>query len=250
MEAAFTEKLLYFPRSYYAPGHRYFYGEQISRLGDQCTNLNYRHLCTRSFHGIPTYALAIGVFSNRMKLSRADLNGWVTIAISCLKSNASRKIAFVLPPSPPYGLLSLKHQLNVAVEEAGVASWVSVIVLEKMPEKIFISARSRLVDVVIDSLSHNGHSTTMDSIASGIPVVTWPGITPASRVSASLLLNASERRLVRPSYPSAPSAIDMGIICSSKRGMGELAHPNKSRVVQSENITLFSEEEWSSEFER
>ncbi len=53
-----------------------------------------------------------------------------------------------------------------------------------MPEHL---ARHRLADLCLDTLYYNGHTTGSDALWAGVPFVTLPGATFASRVGASLL---------------------------------------------------------------
>jgi protein O-GlcNAc transferase len=48
-------------------------------------------------------------------------------------------------------------------------------------------ARHRAADLMLDTRLYNGHTTTSDALWTGLPVVTCPGASFASRVSASLL---------------------------------------------------------------
>jgi protein O-GlcNAc transferase len=48
-------------------------------------------------------------------------------------------------------------------------------------------ARHRQADVFLDTLPYNAHSTAIDALRAGLPVVTCPGRSLASRVGASLL---------------------------------------------------------------
>jgi protein O-GlcNAc transferase len=48
-------------------------------------------------------------------------------------------------------------------------------------------ARHRQADLFLDTLPYNAHSTAIDALWAGLPVVTCPGRTFAGRVGASLL---------------------------------------------------------------
>jgi protein O-GlcNAc transferase len=48
-------------------------------------------------------------------------------------------------------------------------------------------ARHRLADLFLDTLPYNAHTTASDALWAGLPVLTCPGATFASRVAASLL---------------------------------------------------------------
>jgi predicted O-linked N-acetylglucosamine transferase (SPINDLY family) len=48
-------------------------------------------------------------------------------------------------------------------------------------------ARVGLADLFVDTLHYNAHSTAADALWAGVPVLTCPGATFASRVAASLL---------------------------------------------------------------
>jgi predicted O-linked N-acetylglucosamine transferase (SPINDLY family) len=53
-----------------------------------------------------------------------------------------------------------------------------------LPEHL---ARHRLADVLLDTAPCNAHTTASDALWAGLPVLTCPGETFASRVAASLL---------------------------------------------------------------
>jgi predicted O-linked N-acetylglucosamine transferase (SPINDLY family) len=48
-------------------------------------------------------------------------------------------------------------------------------------------ARLRLADLFLDTLYYNAHTTAADALWAGVPVLTCPGATFASRVAGSLL---------------------------------------------------------------
>jgi predicted O-linked N-acetylglucosamine transferase (SPINDLY family) len=58
---------------------------------------------------------------------------------------------------------------------------------ERMPSQADHLARHRLAGVALDTLPFNGHSTTIDALWAGLPVITCVGTTFPGRVAASLL---------------------------------------------------------------
>lgn len=59
-------------------------------------------------------------------------------------------------------------------------------------------ARIALADLFLDTRPYNAHTTAMDALWSGVPVLTCPGGTFASRVAASLLQTAGLPELIAP----------------------------------------------------
>ena len=60
-------------------------------------------------------------------------------------------------------------------------------------------ARLRLGDLFLDTLYYNAHTTACDALWAGLPVVTHPGQTFASRVAGSLLNAVGLPELIVPS---------------------------------------------------
>jgi predicted O-linked N-acetylglucosamine transferase (SPINDLY family) len=57
-------------------------------------------------------------------------------------------------------------------------------------------ARHRLADVFLDTRLCNAHTTAVDAVWAGLPVITCPGETFASRVAASVLSAAGLEDLI------------------------------------------------------
>jgi protein O-GlcNAc transferase len=60
-------------------------------------------------------------------------------------------------------------------------------------------ARQTLADLFLDTHDCNGHTTAIDALWCGVPVVTFPGQHVASRVAASALAAIGMEELARPS---------------------------------------------------
>jgi predicted O-linked N-acetylglucosamine transferase (SPINDLY family) len=79
-------------------------------------------------------------------------------------------------------------------EKAGIGA-ERIIFGEKL-EKGEHLARLKLADLFLDTLYYNGHTCTTDALYAGVPVLTLPGNTFASRVGASLVQTAGLPELV------------------------------------------------------
>jgi len=75
--------------------------------------------------------------------------------------------------------------LRTAVHRAGVAAQ-RIVFAQRVSHEEHL-ARFRLADVFLDTFLCNGHTTTIEALGAGVPVITLPGETVVSRVAASLL---------------------------------------------------------------
>lgn len=130
----------------------------------------------RQQYGLPEDAVVYCNFNQLYKLDPATLRMWVNI----------------LQRVPNSVLWLLRFP---AVGEAHVQAWAQAEGLTQPGRIIFSNVaakeehvrRGQLADVCLDTPLCNGHTTGMDVLWAGTPVVTWPGETLASRVAASQL---------------------------------------------------------------
>ncbi|KAH8024981.1 hypothetical protein HPB51_002395 [Rhipicephalus microplus] len=130
----------------------------------------------RQQYGLPEDAVVYCNFNQLYKLDPATLRMWVNI----------------LQRVPNSVLWLLRFP---AVGEANVQAWAQAEGLTQPGRIIFSNVaakeehvrRGQLADVCLDTPLCNGHTTGMDVLWAGTPVVTWPGETLASRVAASQL---------------------------------------------------------------
>jgi predicted O-linked N-acetylglucosamine transferase (SPINDLY family) len=81
---------------------------------------------------------------------------------------------------------------------------------QRLPASEDHLARLRLADLFLDTLHYNAHATAADALWAGVPVLTCPGETFASRVAGSLLHAVGLPELIAASladYAALASAI-------------------------------------------
>ena len=66
----------------------------------------------------------------------------------------------------------------------------------KVPDTATHLARHRCADLFLDTFNHGAHATAADALGAGLPLLTCPGQTFASRVAASLLTQAGLPELI------------------------------------------------------
>jgi predicted O-linked N-acetylglucosamine transferase (SPINDLY family) len=130
---------------------------------------------TRASLGLPEDAVVLCCFNQTYKLSPHMLDLWVRIL-----AGAPRTVLWMLAWNP-----HAKENLLRELAERGV-----------VPERIFFAskidlaghiARLRSADLFLDTWPCNAHTTASEALWAGVPVLTVPGPTFASRVAASLV---------------------------------------------------------------
>lgn len=157
-----------------------YYTEALCRLPHsyQCNDRQRsiaREHPVRSAHGLPAAGVVFGAFNQSYKIDRTSFQVWLRILAAV-----------------PDSVLWLLGQSEVAVDnlsreaaQAGIARERLVFAPFAPPEQHL--ARLQLIDVALDTLVCNGHTTTSDALWAGVPVVTARGRHFSSRVSESLL---------------------------------------------------------------
>jgi predicted O-linked N-acetylglucosamine transferase (SPINDLY family) len=159
--------------------HAAHYTEQIAQL-DGCYQPNdaARPLppCpSRAELGLPDDAVVLCCFNQTYKLSPNMLNLWARIL-----ADAPRTVLWMLAWNP-----HAKDNLLRELAARGVASG-RVFFAAKLDLASHI-ARLRSADLFLDTWPCNAHTTASEALWAGVPVLTVPGSTFASRVAASLV---------------------------------------------------------------
>ncbi len=169
--------------------HQPFFAEQLCRL-PHCYLPHdpqepiAREAMTRAQWGLPEQGLVFCSFNTPQKLDRATFDIWLgllrDVAGSLLWLHGGDTLA----------------QANLRkVAEAGEVD-SRRLVFANRPAKPEHLARLALADIALDTRSYNGHTTSLDALWAGVPLVTELGAQFASRVAASALVAAGLPGLV------------------------------------------------------
>jgi predicted O-linked N-acetylglucosamine transferase (SPINDLY family) len=159
--AAYREQLVLLPHCYLATDHTQPVAESAG---------------TRAGHGLPEGGVVFCAFNNSYKLEPERFGVWMRVL--------DRVPGSVLWLSPVAE--RVEQNLRREAEARGVAGG-RLVFARRVAGKAEHLARHRLADLFLDTAVYNGHTTACDALWAGLPVLTAPGETFASRVAASLL---------------------------------------------------------------
>src|SRR5262249_27438769 len=157
------------------------YSEQIVQLPncyhpcDETTTVSDK-VFTRAELRLPEAAPVFCCFNRADKIAEATFDVWIRLL------DAVEGSVFWLP--------QLNETAETNLRRAAAARRVDpkrLVFAPQMPRLEDHLARHRQADVFLDTLPYNAHSTAIDALRAGLPVVTCPGRTFAGRVGASLL---------------------------------------------------------------
>lgn len=139
---------------------------------------------TRQQYGLPDDAIVFCNFNQLYKIDPATLKMWVNIL------NRTPKGVLWLLRFPQVG----EANIHVAAQQMGLKN--GKIIFSNVAAKEEHVRRGQLADVCLDTPLCNGHTTGMDVLWAGTPMVTLPGETLASRVASSQLHTLGMKELV------------------------------------------------------
>jgi protein O-GlcNAc transferase len=159
-QAYFTEQFAYLPHTYQATND----AQTVSK-----------QMITKSQYGLPEDGIVFCCFNQTYKIDETCFSVWVSI----LKTTDDSVLWLYSDSS------IVKDNLIQAAIQKGLDP-NRLIFAKRVPKPEYL-LRHTLVDLALDTLLYNGHTTTSDALYMGIPVVTLKGKSFASRVSSSLL---------------------------------------------------------------
>ncbi len=159
-ECLFTESLAYMPDSYYMFNNRQ--APQACQL-------------SRSELGLPEEGFVFCCFNNHYKIEPAVFDIWMR-----LLKRVPGSVLWLYQSGD-----AVAGNLGREAEMRGVSS-NRLIYAPHVSNEVHL-ARYRLADLFLDTFLYNAHTTAIEALWAGLPVLTCPGRVMPSRVAASLL---------------------------------------------------------------
>lgn len=171
-EDLFMEKIVYMPSSYFMLDNSREPPElQLTRV--EC--------------GLPVEGFVFCCFNNSNKIEPGVFDVWMNL----LKRVTGSVLWLYL------GSDEAVRNLQREAELRGVSS--SRLIFAPRVRNDRHVARYRLADLFLDTFLYNGHTTAIEALWAGLPVLTYPGQIMPSRVAASLLISAGLEEMIAKS---------------------------------------------------
>jgi len=174
-------------------GDEVFYHERIWRM-PRCYFVNDRRRglpapAARAAAGLPENALVLACLNQTYKISAPMFAIWMEGL-----RRVPDAVLWLLA-----GVARARFNLRAHAARAGVDP-ARLLFAPPMPQEAHI-ARLRCADLALDTLPVGSHTTACDALWAGVPMLTCPGRTFASRVGASILRAAGLPELIAASLP-------------------------------------------------
>jgi predicted O-linked N-acetylglucosamine transferase (SPINDLY family) len=174
-EAEFTENLVYLPDTYQANHDAH----EVSA-----------EPMTRAQFELPEDAFVFCDFNQARKIDRTVFRAWMAIL--------KRVPGSVLWLMKDDDLAESNLRRHAALDDVEPGR---LVFSPPLPNRLHL-ARYRLADLFLDTFAYNAHTGTSDALWAGLPVLTCPGRTFATRVASSLLRAAGLPQLIAPDIPA------------------------------------------------
>jgi len=138
----------------------------------------------------PARPLTFGCFNRMTKWTQPTLDAWAQILRAVDRSRLILKCR-------PFAEPAMRARVQQRFAREGLAGRVELRPWE--PTFPAALAAHNDIDIGLDTFPYQGTTTTCDALLMGVPVVSWQGDTPASRVALSLLSAVGLEELAAPS---------------------------------------------------
>ena len=169
-------------------GDEIFYTEKVLRLDCYQPNDRKRPVAerapTRAEEGLPEDAFVFCCLNGSQKITPAIFKLWMEVL-----RRVPGSVLWLLSSST-----DIDGRLRQMAEQHGIAA-SRLIFADKKPNPVHL-ARYPLADLFLDTHPYGAHTTAADALWMGVPILTIPGATFASRVCADVVRAAGQADLV------------------------------------------------------
>ena len=185
------------------PDHEIYYSEKVVRLACYQPNDRKRQVAARipvrADEGLPDGVFVYCCLNGVQKITADTFDSWMTIL-----SQVPASVLWLLSGSD-----ETDARLKSRAAQSGVAP-ERIIFAAKKPNPEHV-ARYALADLFLDTFPYGAHTTAADAVWMGVPVLTTPGGSFATRVCASVSYAAGLGEFVCPSREAyVARAVDFG----------------------------------------
>jgi len=163
------------------PSHQVFYTEKVAYLPhtymvDDSNRIPAKKKFTKSELGLPDEGFVFCCFNNDYKLNEQVITSWSNIL-----RESPKAILWISENNPQF-------QMNLAAElnHRGINT-DRIVFAKRLDSMADHLARYALADLFLDTFPYNAHTTAIDCLKAGTPLLTLLGESFAGRVAASLL---------------------------------------------------------------
>jgi predicted O-linked N-acetylglucosamine transferase (SPINDLY family) len=161
--------------------HQQFYAEKVVYLPntymvDDSKRIPSTRVFTREEFGLPQNAFVFCCFNNDYKFNPQVLDNWSRILL------AAKNSVIWISENNEY----FRANIATEFESRGIDS-SRIIFAQRVEIMADHLSRYALADLFLDTRPYNAHTTALDSLKAGVPVLTLMGQSFPSRVAASLL---------------------------------------------------------------
>lgn len=170
---------LFADRHVIPPGEDVHYAERVVRLPDTYFPHDPNRLIgeppTRADAGLPGDAFVFCCFNNNYKIMPASFDVWMR-----LLARVEHAVLWLLAPNEV-----AQRNLRREAARRGVDP-ARLVFATRVPPAAHLG-RHRHADLFLDTHCYNAHTTALDALWTGLPLITFPGSTIAARVATGLL---------------------------------------------------------------
>jgi len=174
--------------------------------------------CTREEAGLPPEGFIFCSFNQHFKINPETYDVWMRIL--------HRVPSSYLWISQPYEKEAIPNLKNEA-QKRGINP-ERIIFADRIRSTDHHLARIGLADLFLDTFPYNAHTSAIDTLWAGVPIVTYSGRSFASRLAGSLLTSVGLEKLITRSFKEYEElAVDLALNPEKLKGYRKLLEKNK-----------------------